>query len=80
MRATIANMKAVEEKFGKAHPWHIVFAYSPYTGESCSANPADYWNVDDNVCLKDEDGNEMVLAREVTRIEEFDLDQEPSTF
>ena len=42
-----------------------VVAHSPRTGETCSANPADYWWLPDHdgEYLSDRDGNPMILAR-----------------
>ena len=40
-----------------------VFAYSPDTGEECSANPGDYWYMSNGDILEDGNGNAMILAR-----------------
>lgn len=65
MRATIANMKAVQDDPG-------VFAYSPFTMEEYSATPGDYWMMADDEYLRDSDGNAMVLARRISFVEELE--------
>lgn len=68
MKATPANMVRVLKQHGQRISVPGVFAYSPETGEQSSASPGDYWLLDPNECLTDSEGNEMILAREVTRI------------
>jgi hypothetical protein len=61
--ATLVNMRAVE-----AQETAGVFAFSPYTGERYSANPADYFGapLDDNEPLRDLEGEPMLLVFERT--------------
>jgi hypothetical protein len=68
MRATMANMR----KYGKGPG---VFAYSPVTGERCSADPADYWWMGPNESLIDGAGGTMELVferRTIRRIRRTD--------
>lgn len=69
--ATLANMR---KHYGNAALWEPerlgeVFAWSPDTGEECSANPGDYSFImtDDDV-LRDDEDNPMILAYRVTQI------------
>lgn len=43
-----------------------VFAWSPFTGEQVTANPADLFYRSDDYLLTDDDGNGMILVRKVT--------------
>jgi hypothetical protein len=76
MRATIGNMKKLCRKFNEPIAVPGVFAYSYETGEKTSACPGDYFNIDDDVCLKDEDDNEMVLVKEVVMVVMQDIDED----
>ena len=78
MIATVANMRRVyPEDRVVLHADGMIrietpkpFAYSPGTGERFSANPADYWNEEDeDRPLCDEYGEPMVLAFERSGIE-----------
>jgi len=60
--ATLANMRK--------HYRTGVFAYSLETCEEFSADPSDYFMMDDNDVLRDDEGNPMVLAYRVTEIVE----------
>lgn len=57
--ATVANMRQHSGVPG-------LIAYSPVTGEECSANPGDYWHLPEDEPLIDSNGAAMVLAR-ITR-------------
>lgn len=57
MIATIANMKKMRAKYGAS-----LIAFSPETGEECSAAPGDYWDVPDREFLVDADGMPMLLG------------------
>ena len=59
--ATIKNMK----KYYRSN----IIAWSPITGEQYSANHRDYWAMKDDKCLKDSEGNDMILARKIKMIE-----------
>jgi hypothetical protein len=65
VKATLANMRK-----------HVsvpdVMAWSPATGEQCSANPGDYFWMSDDDCLTDSQGDEMVLAFASTDISVLD--------
>ena len=65
MKATVANMKRILAKHGEKIAVPGIVAYSPVTGETCSASPGDYFFMGDNECLFDSDGVPMVLARRV---------------
>lgn len=52
--ATLENMRRIYR--------HGLVAWSAYTGEKCSANPADYFYLEPNEPLRDELGNPMDLA------------------
>lgn len=56
MIARIENMTRMYAKHGNA-----LVAFSPETGEECSANPADYWMLDREF-LKDSSGAAMLLG------------------
>lgn len=74
--ATLENMRAFEQ----ANPPRKVdtpngpatvlgrtcFAWSPFTDERFSATPGDYWNMSEEECLLDSEGNQMVLVTERT--------------
>ena len=63
--ATVANMEAHADD-------PTVVAYSPTTGEQCSANPGDYfWMGSDKDVLVDSEGEPMILARRVSFMEEL---------
>lgn len=51
--ATIENMRRYPNRI----------AYSPVTGEECSANPSDYWYAHPGFVLRDEADNPMILVR-----------------
>lgn len=55
--ATIATLRNM-----KIHSKDYVFAYSYNTGEGCSADPGDYWHLDEDEPLLDADGGPMVLV------------------
>lgn len=57
MIATIANMKKMRRKHGVS-----LIAYSPATGEECSAYPADYRGMSDREFLADSHGMPMLLG------------------
>jgi len=59
--ATLANMQ-------RYYSGTDVFAYSPDTGEECSANPADYFFLTFEDALKDENGEDMILVRRLTQL------------
>ena len=64
MKATLSNMEK--------HYQPGVYAYSPYTGEMYSANPRDYFLMDDpEEFLVDGDGNAMLLATREERMVEL---------
>lgn len=54
--ATLANMR-------QHYTGIDVFAYSPNTGEECSANPADYFTLGPDDTLKDDEDQPMILVR-----------------
>lgn len=56
--ATLANMRAVaaKDRVGSAVAW------SPTTGEQCSANPGDYFAREEGDPLRDSEGNSMILV------------------
>lgn len=67
--ATPANMR----RFRELHPGRVLrgggrvegrrcFAYSPLTGERCSADAGDYWTLPDDQPLTDCEGEPMILA------------------
>ena len=70
--ATPANMKKYED----AHPPRQLvnatieprraIAWSPMTGEECSASSGDYWNLPAGIALKDSEGRAMFLVTEHT--------------
>ena len=60
--ASLANMR----KFYRPG----VFAWSPITGDECSADPRDYFMLSDDAILRDDDGHEMYMAY---RVEEISL-------
>ena len=75
MIATVANMRKVQDTGA--------IAYSPTTGEEYSANPADYWDMNDDTSLKDETGEPMILVRRVSyleAIEEEAIKQPPRNY
>lgn len=59
----IANKKNMDEHYTPG-----VFAYSPATGEECSANPSDYWYLAPDDVLEDGEGAPMVLATRTTSV------------
>jgi hypothetical protein len=66
MEATLRNMRA--------HYRNGVFAYSPDTGEECSANPSDYWSLADGDVLTDENDAPMLLVTRQTTYTEIGED------
>lgn len=60
MRATKRNMRLCEDR-GIPN----VVAFSPETGEIFSATPDDYFMRPDDWCMKDSQGNDMELVREI---------------
>jgi hypothetical protein len=62
MLATVANMQA-------HYSGSSLFAFSPLTGEECSANPADYWHMAVDDVLVDAAGEPMLLAVRGVRIQ-----------
>lgn len=68
IEANIKNMK----EYHKAYGGNSVFAFSPFTYEKYSANPADYWDAKDDWVMEDSEGNPMALVVEVHTI--IDLD------
>jgi hypothetical protein len=52
--ASLDNMRTYADKG--------LFAYSPDTGEECSADASDYWYLGPEDVLEDENGRPMVLA------------------
>jgi hypothetical protein len=71
MQATLENMR----RFYRAG----VFAWSPETAEEYSADPRDYFMLSDDVVLRDDDGNAMVLAYRVAEIVEMGANGEVDT-
>jgi hypothetical protein len=63
--ASIGNMRA---KAIAAKPEEVgtLIAFSPLTGEEYSANPGDYWDMQDKEVLLDSEGEPMILGRQVT--------------
>ena len=59
--ATVANMRAVQDKPG-------VFAFSPATFERYSATPGDYFWMPENEPLTDSEGEPMLLATEFSMV------------
>ena len=53
----------------RIHEGYGVVAYSPATGEEYSATPGDYWNMPDDECLTDSEGNEMILGVRYSGVE-----------
>lgn len=71
--ATPANMRAVEAanpsrpaEGGGTIMGRRAVAFSPLTGEECSASAGDYWNLPDDAPLIDSEGEPMVLVFERT--------------
>ena len=64
--ATLANMQAVADRPG-------VMAYSPDTGEECSANPRDYWYLSPTDYLIDGNGTPRILVIRRTVLEDVTL-------
>jgi hypothetical protein len=60
MLATPANMRKIAS--GVRTPGAVPFAYSPRTFERFSAHPGDYWDMPDDVPLRDSEDEPMVLA------------------
>jgi hypothetical protein len=52
------------------------FAYSPHTNERCSASEGDYFMLGFDEVLRDSDGNEMFLMREVCELLHIDADED----
>jgi hypothetical protein len=76
MRATPANMKRLCEKHDQPIAVPGVVAHSYETGETFSASPGDYFLMDDNECLVDSEGNEMVLVNEVRTVVMQEIDED----
>ena len=76
MRATIANMKRLCHQHEQPIAVPGVVAYSYEMGETCSASPGDYFLRDDNDCLTDSEGNEMVLVKEVRTVVMLEIDDD----
>ena len=68
LTATPANMKRLCHRHNEPIAVPGVVAYSYETGETYSASPGDYFLRDDNDCLTDSEGNEMVLVEEVRTV------------
>jgi hypothetical protein len=56
-----------------------VLAYSPTTGEECSANPSDYWMFSPSDVLKDAENNTMVLVRRSNGFVSVEPENAPAT-
>jgi hypothetical protein len=56
--ATVHNMREFQSQAPLA-------AWSPITGEQCSADPGDYWYLDESDPIVDKAGEPMVLMRYV---------------
>lgn len=52
------------------------FAYSAETDERYSASEGDYFLMSDDEPLRDSEGNEMYLMREITRLVDVDEDDD----
>ncbi len=76
MRATPANMKRLLDQHNQPIAVPGVVAYSYETGETFSATPGDYFLRDDNDCLIDSEGNEMVLAKETRTVVMVEIDDD----
>lgn len=66
MIASVANMR---EHAGAQD--RSVFAFSPATREEYSADANDYFTKPDDWIMRDSEGNEMVLVRRRSTIEEI---------
>jgi hypothetical protein len=74
MRATPINMRRLCDQHQEPIAVPGVRAYSFETGESCSASPGDYFMMDQSDCLKDSEGNEMVVVRETHAVAMVEID------
>jgi hypothetical protein len=68
MRATPTNMKRLCAQHNQPIAVPGVVAHSFETGETFSASPGDYFLRDENECLTDSEGNEMVLVKETRTV------------
>lgn len=65
--ATPANMRKFQD-IG-----YRVFAWSPATNEEFSADPGDYFMLDENTPLFDAEGGECVLVVRISQVLDVDL-------
>lgn len=58
--ATLRNMREFEDNRHPNEPRAV--AYSPVSGEQCSATPGDYWMLGDDEAIRDLNGEPMLLV------------------